>query len=61
LATSRHEEMKKINHHDSAIEYPEVARSHKVSKNRLNPVGGSKPSRSLSNLSLGLVGLFIPL
>jgi hypothetical protein len=36
LATSRHEEKKNITHHESAIEYPEVARSHKVSKNRLD-------------------------
>jgi hypothetical protein len=38
LATSRHEEKKQINHHEPAIEYPEVARSHKVSKNKLNQV-----------------------
>jgi hypothetical protein len=61
LATSRHEEKKKINHHEPATEYPEVARSHKVSKNKLNQVWGSKPRRSLSHLSLGLVGLFISL
>jgi hypothetical protein len=38
LATSRHEEKKKINPHESAIEYPEVARSPKVSENKLNQV-----------------------
>jgi hypothetical protein len=61
LATSRHEEKKRIHHHEPAIEYPEVAHSHKVSKNKLNQVCGSKPRRSLSHLSLGLVGLFISL
>jgi hypothetical protein len=50
---------KKINHHEPATEYPDVALSHKVSKNKLNQVCGSKPRRSLSHLSLGLVGLFI--